>query len=180
MKYLVKIRHISQLIPIPIIESRNLEGNYGDKGRSNRKLPAPKVVAAGRAGVFTGRMSGGFHSGRAGAGSFFGRRRAHASSCPAAGDKGNEAREIRMTFEDGDDLYLIRGYGEQKTGGYSIAVDACTEDEEKLYLTTRLIGPEDAEKQPKDAIVSVYRGAGGGDRERGGNSVSSAKQGRAD
>ena len=63
----------------------------------------------------------------------------------------NEAREIRMTFEDGDDLYLIRGYGEQKTGGYSIAVDACTEDEEKLYLTTRLIGPEDAEKQPKDA-----------------------------
>lgn len=65
--------------------------------------------------------------------------------------KENEAREIRMTFEDGDDLYLIRGYGEQKTGGYSIAVDACTEDEEKLYLTTRLIGPEDAEKQPKDA-----------------------------
>ena len=27
--------------------------------------------------------------------------------------KENEAREIRMTFEDGDDLYLIRGYGEQ-------------------------------------------------------------------
>ena len=65
--------------------------------------------------------------------------------------KENEAREIRMTFEDGNDLYLIRGYGEQNTGGYSIAVDACTEDEEKLYLTTRLIGPEDAEKQPKDA-----------------------------
>ena len=65
--------------------------------------------------------------------------------------KENETREIRMTLEDGNDLYLIRGYGEQKTGGYSIAVDACTEDEEKLYLTTRLIGPEDAEKQPKDA-----------------------------
>ena len=30
-------------------------------------------------------------------------------------------------------------------------MDACTEDEEKLYLTTRLIGPEDVEKQPKDA-----------------------------
>ena len=59
--------------------------------------------------------------------------------------------EFWMTFEDGNDLYLIRCYGEQKTGGYSIAVDACTEDEEKLYLTTRLIGPEDAEKQPKDA-----------------------------
>ena len=79
--------------------------------------------------------------------------------------KENEAREIRMTFEDGDDLYLIRGYGEQKTGGYSIAVDACTEDEEKLYRTTRLIGPERCRKAAEGCIVSVYRGAGGGDRE---------------
>ena len=71
-----------------------------------------------------------------------------------------------MTFEDGNDLYLIRGYGEQKTGGYSIAVDACTEDEEKLYLTTRLIGPEDAEKQPKDASYPHIVVRGGGDRER--------------
>ena len=63
----------------------------------------------------------------------------------------NQAREIRMTFEDGEDLYLIRGYGKQKTGGYSIAVDACTEDKEKLYLRTRLIGPKDAEKLPEDA-----------------------------
>ena len=63
----------------------------------------------------------------------------------------NQKREIRMTFADGDDLYLIRGYGEQKSGGYSIAVDACTEDDEKLYLTTRLIGPKDAEKVPEDA-----------------------------
>ena len=88
MKYLVKIRHISQLIPIPIIESGNLEGNYGDKDRTNRKLSTPEVVAAGCAGVFTGRLSGGFHSGRAGAGSFFSRRRAHNSGCPAAGNKG--------------------------------------------------------------------------------------------
>ena len=147
MKYLVKIRHISQLIPIPIIESGNLEGNYGDKDRTNRKLSTPEVVAVGCAGVFTGRLSGGFHSGRAGAVE-------EERTIPAAlrqAIKENEAREIRMTFEDGNDLYLIRGYGEQKTGGYSIAVDACTEDEEKLYLTTRLIGPEDAEKQPKDA-----------------------------
>ena len=47
MKYPVKIRHISQLIPIPIIESGNLEGNYGDKDRTNRKLSTPEVVAAG-------------------------------------------------------------------------------------------------------------------------------------
>lgn len=28
----------------------------------------------------------------------------------------NKAREIRMTYQDGEELYLIRGYGEQKTG----------------------------------------------------------------
>ena len=58
----------------------------------------------------------------------------------------NKAEEIRMTYTDGEDMYLIRGYGEQKTGGYSIAVVQCTEDEEKIYFDTRLIGPEEQEK----------------------------------
>ena len=57
----------------------------------------------------------------------------------------NKEREIRMTYQDGEDLYLIRGYGEQKTGGYSISVTECSEDEENLYFLTQLIGPERAE-----------------------------------
>lgn len=54
----------------------------------------------------------------------------------------NKKQEIRMSYSDGDDLYLVRGYGEQKTGGYSIAVQSCTEDEEMLFLDTQLLGPQ--------------------------------------
>ena len=133
MKYLVGIRHISQRMPIRIRKSRNLEENHEDKDRPNRKLPVLKVVDAGHVGVFTCGVPGSFQRRKTGTGSLYsGRRTIH-------------------SFADGDDLYLIRGYGEQKSGGYSIAVDACTEDDEKLYLTTRLIGPKDAEKVPEDA-----------------------------
>ena len=62
----------------------------------------------------------------------------------------NKAREIRMTYQDGEELYLIRGYGEQKTGGYSISVVECSEDEDKLYFLTQLIGPEDPEGLSED------------------------------
>lgn len=62
----------------------------------------------------------------------------------------NKAREIRMTYQDGEELYLIRGYGEQKTGGYSISVVECSEDEENLYFLTQLIGPEDPEGLSED------------------------------
>lgn len=62
----------------------------------------------------------------------------------------NKKSEIRMAFMDGDEMYLIRGYGEQKTGGYSISVMECTEDEEKIYLDTRLIGPSNEEQLSKD------------------------------
>lgn len=62
----------------------------------------------------------------------------------------NKAREIRMTYQDGEGLYLIRGYGEQKTGGYSISVVECSEDEENLYFLTQLIGPEDPEGLSED------------------------------
>lgn len=62
----------------------------------------------------------------------------------------NKEREIRMTYQDGGQLYLIRGYGEQKTGGYSISVTECSEDEENLYFLTQLIGPERAEGLPEE------------------------------
>ena len=62
----------------------------------------------------------------------------------------NKKKEIRMTYLDGEDLYLIRGYGEQKTGGYSIAVAECTEDEEHILFDTRLLGPTETEGLSKD------------------------------
>lgn len=62
----------------------------------------------------------------------------------------NKEREIRMTYREGEDLYLVRGYGEQKTGGYSISVAECTEDEETIWFDTRLLGPESQDGLSKD------------------------------
>ena len=62
----------------------------------------------------------------------------------------NKQGEIRMEYTDGENQYLIRGYGEQKTGGYSISVIECTEDEETLYLDTRLLGPANEEQITKE------------------------------
>ncbi|MCD8022985.1 MAG: protease complex subunit PrcB family protein [Lachnospiraceae bacterium] len=57
----------------------------------------------------------------------------------------NKEKEMRLTWMDGDEMYLIRGYGKQENRGYSIAVAGCTEDEETLWFDTRLIGPPDEE-----------------------------------
>ncbi len=62
----------------------------------------------------------------------------------------NKKKEIRMTYIDGEDMYLVRGYGEQKTGGYSIAVAECTEDETTIFLDTRLLGPPEEEGLSRD------------------------------
>ena len=62
----------------------------------------------------------------------------------------NREKEIRMTYLDGEDMYLVRGYGEQKTGGYSIAVASCTETETAILFDTRLIGPTETEGLSKD------------------------------
>ena len=62
----------------------------------------------------------------------------------------NKEREIRMTYREGENLYLVRGYGEQKTGGYSISVAECTEDEAMSWFDTRLLGPESQDGLSKD------------------------------
>lgn len=67
----------------------------------------------------------------------------------------NKKDEIRMTYTDGAELYLIRGYGEQKTGGYSIEVVGCAEDEENIYFDTRLLGPSGQEKLPQEPSYPV-------------------------
>ena len=35
----------------------------------------------------------------------------------------NKAKEFQMTYQDAGYLYLMKGYGEQKTGGYSIQIE---------------------------------------------------------
>lgn len=68
----------------------------------------------------------------------------------AAEIEANKQEEIRMAYTDGGFMYLIRGYGEQKTGGYSISVVECTEDETTVYLDTRLLGPANQMQLPQE------------------------------
>lgn len=52
---------------------------------------------------------------------------------------------FKMTYEDENNLYLCVGYGEQKTTGYSIAVNDLYLSENAIYFDTNLIGPEKGE-----------------------------------
>ena len=67
----------------------------------------------------------------------------------------NKKDEIRMTYMDGADMYLVRGYGEQKSGGYSIEVAGCEEDGETIYFDTRLLGPSGQERLPAEPSYPI-------------------------
>lgn len=59
--------------------------------------------------------------------------------------------EFRITYEDGEYLYLCVGYGQQESGGYSIQVKELGLYEDYILLDTTLIGPshdEAAQKVP--------------------------------
>ena len=50
-----------------------------------------------------------------------------------------------MTYQVGDIRYLMKGYGEQLTGVYSIQVEEVSESENAVFCKTTLIGPEKAD-----------------------------------
>ena len=52
---------------------------------------------------------------------------------------------FRLTFSNGADLYIAAGYGEQESGGYSIAVPELYLAENSIVVRTELQGPEQGE-----------------------------------
>lgn len=56
-----------------------------------------------------------------------------------------KTKEFKITYTDNDALYICVGYGEQKSGGYSIAVDDLYLTEESVYINTSLLGPSAAD-----------------------------------
>ncbi len=65
---------------------------------------------------------------------------------------------FKMSFTDGDDMYICVGYGKQPTGGYSIAVTGLYEAENAVYIHTSLLGPspdESKETLPSFPYVAV-------------------------
>jgi len=54
--------------------------------------------------------------------------------------------EFKITYTDNESLYICVGYGEQKTGVYSIAVNELYLTSNAIYIDTNLIGPSKDEK----------------------------------
>lgn len=67
----------------------------------------------------------------------------------------HKEEEMQIVFADNGSLYAVRGYGKQDTGGYSIAVDECSEGEEHIYIATTLIGPAQTEGLSADPSYPV-------------------------
>lgn len=57
-----------------------------------------------------------------------------------------KANVFKLTYSDGQNLYIVTGYGEQPSGGYSIAVGELYLTENSIVLDTELKGPENGEQ----------------------------------
>lgn len=71
-------------------------------------------------------------------------------------------RDFQMTYQKGDMVYLIRGYGKKMSGGYSIQVAELSVSSTAVFFKTRLIGPEKenqsgAPSYPYIAVKTEYR-----------------------
>ena len=53
---------------------------------------------------------------------------------------------FKVTYAEKDALYIVEGYGEQQSSGYSIEVKECYETKNAIYIHTNLIGPAKDEK----------------------------------
>lgn len=57
-----------------------------------------------------------------------------------------KAEPFKLTYSDQSFLYICIGYGEQATGGYSIAVNELYLTDSAIYVNTELLGPDASEK----------------------------------
>ena len=56
-----------------------------------------------------------------------------------------KAKDFKLTYSNDEALYIVVGYGEQATGGYSIQVKELYLTDNSIVLDTELIGPEKGE-----------------------------------
>lgn len=66
-----------------------------------------------------------------------------------------KAEEFKFTYADNEFLYLCIGYGEQSSGGYSIAVNELYLTDNAIYADTSLLGPS-AEEKANQALSYPY------------------------
>jgi hypothetical protein len=53
---------------------------------------------------------------------------------------------FKMTYSDKENLYIVVGYGEKQTGGFSITVDELYLTDNAIYINTNLTGPSKEDK----------------------------------
>lgn len=61
-----------------------------------------------------------------------------------------KADEFQMTYQSQDYLYLVKGYGLQNSGGYSISVENMSLRGESIYCRTKLTGPAEQDMLTKE------------------------------
>ncbi|MCC8150376.1 MAG: protease complex subunit PrcB family protein [Lachnospiraceae bacterium] len=61
----------------------------------------------------------------------------------------NKADDLKMTYREDDYLYIVRGFGMQETGGYSIQMRELYLADNAIYFKAELIGPESGEEVEK-------------------------------
>lgn len=61
-----------------------------------------------------------------------------------------KSSDFKMTYETEDALYIVRGYGEQETGGYSICMRELYLSSNAVVFSTELIGPRKGENITKN------------------------------
>lgn len=65
-------------------------------------------------------------------------------------------KEFQLAYQSEEDLYLIKGYGRQMSGGYSISVEELGIMGDVLRFKTKLIGPSDnAGGEPSYPYIAV-------------------------
>jgi len=60
-----------------------------------------------------------------------------------------KAADFKLTYETPEHLYIVRGYGEQETGGYSIQLAEFYLSSNAVFFKTTLIGPRKGENVAK-------------------------------
>ena len=74
--------------------------------------------------------------------------------------------EFQLTYQCEKDLFLVKGYGEQMSGGYSISVEELGWTSQAVFFRTMLLGPSDEKMNDQSAFLSLHRGEDGDDHEK--------------
>ncbi len=69
--------------------------------------------------------------------------------------KEKKENEFKISYLSEEGLYLVKGYGAQPSGGYSIEVDELFTAKEGLCIKTTLIGPA-ADEKVTTAVTHPY------------------------